>query len=273
MAIARMLNFRRFYHPAAASGIALLILACAVALVAAPQRAGKPAPAAPMTTSSPVAPFRAGEALNYSGQWLSMNEVVTAQLSVIDDHPFFGHPAWHLQAKLQTRNPLRYLFPVDDQFDSYASRADFAGMQFEMYQHEAGKQENRVLRFSSVPMPAPAGATEVQVLPGTRDPLGFIYYLRTVNWKQTPEVRSPVYDGHKLYEVRASATADQRDVTGQAGTFVTTGVTLRIFDHDAEVTEIKVTFWLAQDAAHTPVLIEAELPFGTGRVELMPPAS
>jgi hypothetical protein len=34
-----------------------------------------------------------------------------------------------------------------------------------------------------------------------------------------------------------------------------------------------VTIWLAQDAAHTPVLIEAELPFGTGRVELVPVAA
>jgi len=29
-------------------------------------------------------------------------------------------------------------------------------------------------------------------------------YLRTVDWNKVREVHSPVYDGHKLYDVRAS---------------------------------------------------------------------
>jgi len=270
MSIARTLNFRRFYAPGTAYLIGLMILACAGALVAAPQRAGKAKPPVTAPLKVSPAPFRVGEVLNYSGQWLKMNDVVAARLSVVDDHLFNGHAAWHFQAQLQTKNPLRYLFPLDDQFDSYSSHSDFAGMQFEMYLHQPGKQENRILRLSSTSAPAPDGATLAQVLPGTMDALGFVYYLRTVNWNKTPNVRMPVFDGHKLYEIRASIGEAHREVRVLAGTFVATGIALHVFEHDVEATEIKVTIWLAQDAAHTPVLFEAELPFGVGRGELAP---
>ena len=38
-------------------------------------------------------------------------------------------------------------------------------------------------------------------------------YLRTVDWSKTPEVRSPVYDGHKLYDVHARLQAKGEPVT------------------------------------------------------------
>ncbi len=35
------------------------------------------------------------------------------------------------------------------------------------------------------------------------------------------------------------------------------------------MTDTKLTLWIAQDAAHTPVLLEMELPIGYGRIELV----
>ena len=43
----------------------------------------------------------------------------------------------------------------------------------------------------------------VIVQPGTRDPLGAFYDLRATDWKRTPELRVPLYDGSDLYEMRA----------------------------------------------------------------------
>jgi len=37
-------------------------------------------------------------------------------------------------------------------------------------------------------------------------------YLRNVDWAKTPEVRSPVYDGHKLYDARAMLTGTSANV-------------------------------------------------------------
>jgi hypothetical protein len=264
-------NSRRFRSATRACWILALAALPALALIAAPQKskAPHPAPKAPAPPAIPAAPFHAGENLNYTVQWSRINDAVTARLSVIGEQSFYGRPAWHVQAQAHTNNPLRYLVTVDDQFDSYASRMDLTGLQFEMYLHEQGKAENHIFRLSSVSSPAPSGATQVQVLPNTRDALGFAYYLRTVNWEQTAEVRAPVFDGRRIYEVRARVTTPRGEVSVRAGKFNATAIGLRVYDRGTELTDTKLTIWIAQDSAHTPVLIEVELPFGSGRVELL----
>jgi hypothetical protein len=43
---------------------------------------------------------------------------------------------------------------------------------------------------------------------------------------------------------------------------------VRLFQYHKEVTAIQVEMWLQNSGAHAPVLIEAQLPFGTLRAEL-----
>jgi len=269
--IASTLNVQFFRKVVRACAIAALTALPVLALITAPQRLNQPrhAPTAPTPPATPAAPFRAGERLNYTVLWSRIGDAVSAHLAVLSEQDFYGRPAWHVQAQAHTNNPLRYIFTVDDQFDSYASRADFTGLQFEMYLHEQGKAENHIFRFSSSSSPAPTGATQVQVLPYTRDALGFTYYLRTVNWDKTEEVRAPVFDGRKIYEVRARVTTPREEVSVRAGRFSATAIGLRIYDRGTELSDTKLTIWIAQDSAHTPVLIEVELPFGSGRVELL----
>ena len=268
-AIARMLNSapKNF----AVTGIVILTLVCAAALVGAPQQKTprKPSkPSVPIAPAGPLAPFHNAERLAYSGLWLSLKDVIAAQLTASDDRPFNGHAEWHFQAQLQTKNPLRYVLQVDDHFDSYSAHTDFAGEQFEMHLNEGAKTENHILRMAPSQSPLPAGALQVQVLQGTRDALGFLYYLRTVNWQLTKEVRSPVFDGRKVYDVHAAAVTPRSDVAVAAGKFTATGLSIRPYINGKELADTKITLWIAQDAAHTPVLIEVELPFGTGRIEL-----
>jgi len=267
--LARMLNSAR--KNIFAGCIALATLVFAVALVAAPQQktARKPSkPPAPTAPAVPAAPFHNAESLAYSGKWLSLSDVIAAQLTANDDRAFNGNPAWHFQAQLQTKNPLRYVLQVDDHFDSYSVHTDLVGEQFEMHLNEGAKSENHILRIAPGQTALPAGTAQVQVLRGTRDALGFLYYLRTVNWQQTKEVRSPVFDGRKVYDVHAIVVTPGSDLAVAAGKFTATGLSIRPYFNGKELTDTKITLWIAQDAAHTPVLIELELPFGSGRVEL-----
>lgn len=253
--------------------LAIGSLALVTSLVAAPfpalqQKNTKKPTAKPTVAATPPAPFHNAESLVYSGAWLSLNDVLAVQLSANDDRPFNGHPVWHFQAKLQTKNPLHYVLAVDDHFDSYSAHTDFAGEQFEMHLNEGSKIENHILRMTPSQTPLPAGATQAQVAHGTRDALGFLYYLRTVNWQQTTDVRSPVFDGRKVYDVHATVVASRKDVTVAAGKFAATGLSIRPYINGKELADTKITLWIAQDAAHTPLLIELELAFGSGRVEL-----
>jgi Protein of unknown function (DUF3108) len=240
--------------------------------MAMPRQEGQRAVNARASTTIPPIPFRAGERLDFSGDWLGIGGAVSAQVAVLEQRSFFGTPAWHFQAKLHTNNPLRILIPVEDQFDSYATQNELLGLQFEMYLHESGKSEAQIFRFSSAAETIPAnGATIVKVPSGTRDPLSFLYFLRTVSWVSNAEVRGPVYEGHKLYDVRAQILPRPNILTVKvpAGTFPAWAIGVHLYDRGIEVPGTKMTLWIAQDAAHTPVLLELGLPWGSGRVELV----
>jgi hypothetical protein len=227
--------------------------------------AAKPAlNAAPSAGFVPVS----GEVLEFTSSVAKVNNVASLRLVVDGRKEVAGTDAWHLQAFAHTQNPLRMVFELDDQFDSYSAPGNFASVQYEMRLSERGQKVQSVQRMTSTGRePAAAGASEARVSPGTRDPLGMMQYLRSVDWSKTPMVHGPVYDGHKLYEVRAQRTGSA-EVEVPAGKFSTTTVDIKVFDNGAEMKDARFTVYLAKDAVRTPVLLEAVLPFAAARVEL-----
>ncbi len=215
-------------------------------------------------------PLRLGEVLEYSANVSNLNNVATLKLQVVDRGNFLGKGTWHLKAFAHTENPLRMVFELDDQFDSYSDAATLASMQYEMHLSERGQKVESVQRMTATGKePAAPGAAQTRVLPGTRDPLGMMQYLRNVDWTKTPEVRSSVYDGHKLYDLRAKRAPGSETVEVPAGTYTASKVTIRIFEDGVEKKDASFTLYLANNATHLPVVLEAVLPFATARVELM----
>jgi hypothetical protein len=235
------------------------------------KHAAKSAPATPPAPKPVPAPFRAGEVLDFSGQWLGMSGAITAQLSIPEQRAVYGKDAWHFRGQMHTNNPLRYLLAADDEFDAYDTANGLTGLQFEMYLHESGKSDTRLLRMvsNSNSGAAPASVSQVLVPEGTRDALGLMYFLRTVDWTRTSEVRSAAFDGRRVYDVRVQAAGSAQNVTVAAGSFSATALSVRVFQDGNEMTNTRLKLWIAQDSARTPVLLEMELPIGTGRVELV----
>ena len=161
------------------------------------------------------------------------------------------------------------LFAIDDEFDSYTSALNLFSLQFEMYLHEQGKEQTAVYRMSSDADPAPPNVTAVRVASGTRDAIGFLYDLRAADWQRVPELRVPVFDGHRLYDVVARVEVPLGTATVPAGSVPATRIAIRLFEHGKELTDTRLWVWIAKDAAHTPVLVEADIPFGTARIELL----
>ena len=220
--------------------------------------------------ADPGLPLRAGETWQYSANVSKLSNVANLRLKVAEKRNFLGKNAWHLQAFAHTENPLRMMFALDDQFDSYSDAATLVSMQYEMHLNEKGQTVDSVQRMSpAVREPAPANAIAARVLPGTRDPLGMMQYLRTVDWAKTPEVRSPVYDGHKLYDVHARLQARGEPVTVPAGNFNTLKIELQVLDNGAEMKDAHFILYLSNTEARLPVLLEAVMPFAVARVELV----
>jgi len=247
---------------------------------AAPSAGGSPAaaadrpapkvaqPAIPQPAEPGFAPS-AGEVLEFTASVANVNKVASLRLRVGDKTEVGGKEAWHLQAFAHTQNPLRMVFALDDQFDSYSMPGSYASLQYEMHLDERGQKVNSVQQLSATGKePAPAGASVARVLPGTRDPLGMMQYLRSVDWTRTREVKCPVYDGRKLYEVRAIRTGSAK-VSVPAGAYATTTVEIHVYDNGAEMKDAHFTLYVANDAMRVPVLLEAVLPFATARVELV----
>lgn len=213
-------------------------------------------------------PFRIGETLNYRVAWGVFTDAASVQMSVPERRELFSCPTWHFRASAHTLRPVRSLFTIDDQFDSYTDVITLESRQYEAYLDEMGKKKDEVLHFLTVGGAIRGTVPVVLVLPGTRDPLGALYALRSVNWEGTPEFRAPVYDGHDLYEMHARREAASETVAVAAGNFTATRISIHLFQYGKEVYGTEFSLWLAQDAARTPVLMQAELPLGSFRVEL-----
>jgi hypothetical protein len=89
-----------------------------------------------------------------------------------------------------------------------------------------------------------------------------------VDWTRTSEVRSPVWDGHKLYDVRAVLAGKSSAVSVPAGKYNTIKIEIHVLDNGVEMKDAHFLLYLTNDVARLPVLMEAVLPVATARVEL-----
>jgi hypothetical protein len=212
-------------------------------------------------------PFQAGETLTYRVAWSAFSNAGSVELSVPERRNLYGWQTWHFRAVAHTSGSVRSLFTVDDQFDSYTDAATLESRQYETHLNEMGRSEDQTLHFAPMGQPSHAPPPTVAVRPGTRDPLGFFFALRAADWS-TPELHFAAYDGRDLYDVIAKREATDEPVKVPAGGFSAARIGIRIFRDGKEVPTIHFTVWLANDAAKTPVMLQAELPFGNIRAEL-----
>jgi hypothetical protein len=236
-------------------------------------------PSAPAPTSAaatkavpagdPGLPLKGGEILEFAADVAKVSNVATLELQTVEKRNFYGKNAWHLQALAHTQNPLRMVFELDDQFDSYSDASTMMSMQYEMHLSERGQKVTSVQHLTSTGRDAASpNAVQTHVLPGTRDPLGMMQYLRHVDWTKTQKVEGPVYDGHKLYDVIASLAGSGQSVSVPAGNYSADKVEIRVFDNGQEMKDAHFFVYFAKNEARTPVLLEAEMPFASARVAL-----
>jgi hypothetical protein len=213
-------------------------------------------------------PFHVGETLDYRVTWAAFPTAASLEVTVPERRNLFGWPTWHFRAALHTQNPVRKLFTIDDEFDSYADAAALDTRQYESYLDELGRTNNQVLHFVPVGQTSRAPAPDVRVLPGTRDPVSVLYALRAVDWLRTPEFHAPLYDGRDTYQVSARLEAKNDAVTVAAGNFQACRIAVRLSRNGQQSQDINFDLWLANNAARTPVEFQAALPFGNVRAEL-----
>jgi len=236
-------------------------------------RHSRPAPRSSSTAAKApkeiIVPFHASEVLNYNVSWAAFKTAASVQLSVPERRNLFGWSTWHFRAAIHTNSPVRSLFAIDDEFDSYSDVFTFESRQYETYLNELGHKQDQILHFLPPGQASRISGSSVIVLPGTRDPAGALYELRTVDWKTHPTLASNVYDGHDIYELKANIEAAEDKISVAAGTFSCSRIAVHLSQQGKD-SGISFVLWLANDGPRTPIQIQAVLPFGSLRVELVP---
>lgn len=212
--------------------------------------------------------FRIGETLNYRIDWQRYAGAGVAQLQVVDRGDFYGAPMWHFRATVHSAQPIRALYPMDDQIDSYALLTGLVSRRYQEHFREFGQPQDTDASLVSPGDSFAAPAPHVIVPPNTRDALCAIYLLRVMDWQHTKELRVPVFDGENVYEMNAKA-GTRSTVHVATGDQQATEIEIHLFDGSREVPDERFRVWLADDAVHTPLVCEAYLSMGTVRIELM----
>jgi hypothetical protein len=215
-------------------------------------------------------PFAIGESLRYKLGWSTFAHAADVQLDFVERRDLFGQPTLHFRAALHSFPPLRALFPVDDVFDSYSDPQTFVSRQYEFHLSEMGSKEERIRRFTSSGAPRIGPGPHVVVPAGTRDPLGVLYEMRTLDWARTPEYRVPMYDGNDVFEARAQLQVKDELIAIDAGNFHAMRIDAHLYHHGAQVEKTELSMWFENGAARTPLLLEATMPYGKIRAELEP---
>ena len=112
---------------------------------------------------------------------LAFSNAADVQLAVVEQRQPTASPLLHLRATLRSLPPLRNLFPVDDQFESFSDARTLESRQYEFHLNELGETENRVAHLATVAGARAAHLPGVIVPAGTQDPLGVLYSMRAVD--------------------------------------------------------------------------------------------
>lgn len=214
------------------------------------------------------APFHIGETLHYQVAWTSFPDAASLLLRVLSPRATFPAGDWHFQAVARTLGRVHTIFPMDDLLDSYSAAQSLTSRELDLHFDESGRKQDRALHLVSPGEASRIAPPHVIVPPGTRDPLGALYALRAIDWQKTADWCAPVYDGNDVYFLRAHREVASELVTVPAGHFTATRISIRLFHYDREVPGKNFIVWLAQDSAHTPVQMEADMPMKTLRAQL-----
>lgn len=208
------------------------------------------------------------ETLNYQLRWASFRNAGALEWDVLRGGEKSAPALLHLRATLHSLPPLRNLFAVDDRFDSFSDARSMESREYEFHLDELGEKENRIDHLATLGSRHTGGTSLVIVPSGTRDPLGILYSMRNADWNREPRFRALMYDGHDVLEVRAELEVRSRRIAVGSRNYSAAEVGVRLFEHGEEVPKTALSIWFADDAAHTPVLLDAAMPYGNIRAEL-----
>lgn len=214
-------------------------------------------------------PFQPGEKLKFLLRW-EFIPAGEATLTVAPTTETNGQPAFHFIMTARTNSFLDLIYKVRDRIDSYTDIEMTHSLSYKKNQREGRHRrkekiafdwENNQARYSR------EGREDsfVDLLPGTFDPLGIFYFVRSSDLEDMSTIERPVSDGKKCV-VGIGNIIRRETITVQAGTFDTLLIEPNLKDVGGVFKQSKdsnIFLWVTADSRHIPVKIQSKVAIGS----------
>jgi len=219
-------------------------------------------------------PFQEVERLSFDIYWgfLKVGETV---MQVLPNTMVKGQTVRHFRLETRTTPFIDLIYKVRSEIEAFTNLEMDRSVLYKKNHREAGIHRNVVVTFDWEKHKAAYVSfgrqeQETDILPGTFDPLGILYYARTRNYSTTDRFERPVTDGKKCVIGRGSLQNKERiKIRGIFfDTYVVQPQMSGIEGLFEENQDARFTLWLKSDHTRIPVKINIEVFIGNIVCEL-----
>lgn len=236
------------------------IITAAKILIIALTIAGAMRDAAYCANPSPA--FQPGETLSFSIRW-GVIPAGSAEMRVMPIQTVNGVDSYHFVLTASSNSVIDVFYKVRDRIDAFVDTALSHSTLYRKKQREGGSKRDIEVSFDwnkQTTTYSNFGKSKkaIPIEPGTFDPLGIFYYIRSVDMKENDVIVRPATDGKKIVSATARV-ASKETVSVPAGSFEAFLLESELKHVGGEFkkakdTELKV--WLTADHRKIPVKVQ-----------------
>jgi hypothetical protein len=221
-------------------------------------------------------PFQIGEYLLFHIYWgfIKVGETV---MEVLPNTTVDGQLVRHFRLKTRTTPFIDMIYKVRSEIEAFTDMDMNRSVLYKKKHMEGGNYKEEMVTFDWVNHKAvyfSFGKQEkdTKILPGTLDPLGILYYSRTVDYSEVIEFERPVTDGKKCVVGRLSLLGRERVKLHGVyyDTYVMQPDMKDIEGFFEENRDAQLTLWYKTDRSSIPVKIKIEVLIGSIVCRIVP---
>ena len=255
----------------------LLAAVIATGLLAQQNRVENPAPsvagsAATTAKADKASPITTGERLNYVASW--SNFLTAGKLSLsVQESP--DKKSFLIHADAETVGLVKALYNMSNHYDSTLEKSTLLPNLFSIRSKDLSRpgaaDKQSEVKFDQTKHVAKTDEESISIAPQTYDMISILYAMRMLDLKQGKKYPLAGFDGKNKFQLEAEVLGPETiDVGGESNKAIKVAVRYGK-DGDTPNDENEIRIWFSQDAKHTPLLINANPPFGLIKVELRSP--
>jgi hypothetical protein len=214
-------------------------------------------------------PFQIGEYLLFHIYWgfIKVGETV---MEVLPNTTVNGQLVRHFRLKTRTTPFIDMIYKVRSEIESFTDMEMNRSVLYKKKHMEGGSNRDVEVTFDwgnhkAVYSSFGKQEKDTKILPGTLDPLGILYFSRTVDYNEVTEFEHPVTDGKNSVIGRLSLLGRER--IKLHGTYYDTYVMKPdmkdIEGFFEENQDAQLTLWFKTDRSRIPVKIKIEVLIGS----------